>query len=575
MTVPPKNRLEGSLSPYLLMHVSNPVNWYPWGDEAFQEAKTLDLPVFLSIGYTACHWCHVMEQECFSDPEVASLLNTHFISIKVDREERPDIDQMYMVVCQMMTGSGGWPMSIFLSPNREPFYAATYIPKISRPGAVGMMDLIPYLADIWKNRRNDVNDVGSSVIRTVAQVSGPRSGDIFENVIHQAFKHLAEGYDPEYGGFSTSPKFPSIPQVLFLLRYYYRYSENKAWEMAEHTLWQMAVSGIRDHLDGGFHRYATDRAWKLPHFEKMLYDQALLAIAYCEGYRISHNPLFKTAGEGILDYVCTSLTDPEGGFWSSVDADIPEGEGAYYLWTIDQVTRILGEDDGTRFSAVYGLTQEGNVSGHGIAPGSNVLYPGRNPIDILKEQGLSSPEEWLTHALEKLRMGRKDRNSPVVDDKILTDWNGLMISALVQGYHTFENARYYNAAARGATFFLEKMIQPGGRLIHHCHHGKAGLQGMSGDYIFLASALLDLFQADGDMKWMNVIIQLMQQLDFRFWDSQEGGYYTSDADAADLPVRLMDLMDNALPSVNGMAALLLERLIRVTGNLGLFVSFSG
>lgn len=565
MTSPHKNQLEGSLSPYLLMHASNPVNWYPWGDEAFMEAQARDLFVFLSIGYAACHWCHVMEQECFSDPEVALLLNTHCISIKVDREERPDIDQMYMMASQLMTGSGGWPLSIFLTPNREPFYAATYIPKISRPGMVGMIDLIPYLADIWKNRRHEINDTGSNVIRAVTQVSMTRSGDPSKESIYQAFEYLVAGYDSLYGGFSISPKFPSVPQILFLFRYYHRYSARKAREMAEHTLIQMAVSGIRDPLDGGFFRYATDQAWKLPHFEKMLSDQALLAIAYCEGFRISHNPLFKTTAKGVLDYVCTSLTIKEGGFWSSMDADSPGGEGVYYLWTIDEVKQILGERDCTRFCAVYGLTPEGNVSGHGIASGSNVLHPGRDPITILQEQGIPYPEEWLTYARERLWKARKEKKAPAVDDKILTDWNGLMISALVQGYHTLECDQYYHVAVRAATCIL-KNLMPNSMLSHHWYHGRAGLHGMSGDYIFFAMALLDLFQADGDVKWMNAVIQLIHQLDFRFEDLEFGGYYTSDADGADLPVRLKDVMDNALPSINGMAALLMQRMACITGN---------
>ena len=547
------------------MHASNPVNWYPWGEEAFKEAQVRELPIFLSIGYAACHWCHVMEQECFSDSEVASLLNDNFISIKVDREERPDIDQMYMMVCQMMTGSGGWPMSIFLNSDREPFYATTYIPKYSRTGVIGMMDLIPYIGNIWKTRHSDVNDTGTNVIQAVTRISEPHPGDLSEGIIHQAFKQLAASYDPRFGGFSNSPKFPSVPQLFFLFRYYHRYSADKAWQMAEHTLRQMAVSGIRDHLDGGFHRYSTDRTWKLPHFEKMLYDQALLASVYCEAYRISHEPLFKTTAEGILDYVLNSLTDPEGGFWSSVDADSPGGEGVYYLWTAEEVMQILGEDDGPRFCKVYGIIPEGNISGHGIVPGSNVLHPGNNSIEILKEQGVVFPEVWLKNSLENLLKARSIRKIPAVDDKVLTDWNGLMISALVQGYNTFGSSRYYDAGVRAATFLVEKMIQPDGRLIHNWHKARTGLHGMSCDYLFLATALLDLFQADGDVKWMDIVTRLVHQMDFRFWDSQKGGYYISDTDAVDLPVRLMDTFDNALPSANGTAALLMQRLALVTG----------
>lgn len=566
MTTDRKNRLAGEKSPYLLMHASNPVNWYPWGDEAFQEAKERDLPVFLSIGYAACHWCHVMEQECFSDKTVAESLNNNFICIKVDREERPDIDQVYMTVCQIMTGTGGWPLSIFLNFDREPFYAATYIPKKGRQGMPGMMELIPYLSDIWKNHRGEVNNAGKKLINAVIQVTTHHPDDFSEKTIHDAYASLSAGFDATYGGFSKSPKFPSVPQIFFLLKYYHVFSQKKAWEMVEITLRQMALSGIRDHLDGGFHRYATDREWKLPHFEKMLYDQALLAMAYAQSYQISPEPLFQTTGTGILDYVCAYLTDPEGRFWSSIDADSQEGEGAYYLWNYDEVMAVLGNDDGRLFCELYGITREGNVSGHGIASGSNVLHPGKNPLIALNDRRVSSPETWLSRMQEKLLIARSRRSYPAIDDKILTDWNGLMISALVQGFLTFGKRTYYDAAVRAARALQRTIIREDGSIYHHWHRGNTGQPGMSGDYIFLSQAFLDLFQVDGDITWMTATNQLMHQVTMRFWNPEKGGYYHSANDATDLPVRLMDLPDGAIPSVNGAAALLLERLVRVTGD---------
>ncbi|MDD1724053.1 MAG: thioredoxin domain-containing protein, partial [Methanospirillum sp.] len=561
---PSRNRLADSLSPYLLMHANNPVDWYPWGDEAFREAKARDLPVFLSIGYAACHWCHVMEQECFSDPEVASLLNTHCISIKVDREERPDIDQIYLFVCQMMTGTGGWPLHLFLTPDREPFYAATYIPKTSSPGMVGMMDLVPYLADIWENQRDKVYEAGDRITREISRITRTHQGEFSETSIKKAYEHLASVYDPRYGGFGAAPKFPTVPRLFFLLRYYHCFSVDKAREMAEDTLRQIAVSGIRDPLDGGFHRYATDTAWKIPHFEKMLSDQALLAAVYGEAYRLSPSPLFKTAARGALDFVLATLSSPEGAFWSSVDADSHEGEGAYYLWTHDEILAILGEDTGELFCRVYGVTRNGTVS-HGIPAGRNVLHVGRDPLGILAETGISTPEEWLAETSGKLLDARKRRPAPAVDDKILTDWNGLAISALVQGYLAFGEERYYEAAARAAAFFLETMEKEDGELFHHWHRGRTGSVGMSGDYLFLSLALLDLFQADGDTRWIEAAGYLVRYLDKRFWDAEDGGYHVT-RDPGDLPVRLKDITDNALPSVNGSAAVLMERLYRITGD---------
>lgn len=458
-------------------------------------------------------------------------------------------------------------MTIFLSPDREPFYATTYLPKYSRPGMIGMMDLLPYISDIWKSRREEVNETGKKLIQAVKQVFTPTPADISEERNHDAYIYLAHQYDPEYGGFSTSPKFPSVTQILFLLRYYHHYSNNTAWSMAEHTLFKMAVSGIRDHLDGGFHRYATDRGWKLPHFEKMLYDQALLAIAYCEGYRISKNSLFKNTAEGILDYVILSLSDPRGAFYSSVDADSPKGEGAYYLWKQEEIMKILGNDDGRLFCTITGITPEGNVSGHGIPFGSNVLHPERDLHVALSEYGIASPGEWLARMQKKILSIRKERETPPIDDKILSDWNGLMISALVQGYITFRWTRYYQAAVHAATFILQNLIDERGRLLHSWFREKRGNPALSGDYIFLAKGLLDLFEADGDVKWLQSAIQLVQQVRSGFWDESDGGFYHSNSETTDLPVRLMDRMDGALPSVNGMASIVINRLFCLTGDI--------
>ncbi len=564
MNQPQKNRLAGSASPYLLMHADNPVDWYPWGDEAFEAARKRDCFVFLSIGYAACHWCHVMEKECFRDLEVAFLINASCIPVKVDREERPDIDQLYMTACQMMTGSGGWPLSVFLSPDKKPFFAATYIPKKSGPAGPGMMDLIPHLVTLWNEKRTEIAKAGNTIIEAAGSISNLIPGELSSEAVHLIYSNLTKSCDTRFGGFSRSIKFPEVPKILFLLCYSHRYRNENALLMAEKSLREMALRGIRDHLDGGFYRYATDREWKVPHFEKMLIDQALLVTAYLQASQISGDPLYKRTATGILDFVSAHLTSPDGGFYTSIDADTTDGEGAFYLWTKAEIQEILGEKDGTIFCSIFGVTQEGNCTGHGLPKRSNVLHPESDPKTVLQEHNLS--QDWLSSAKKILYTARSKREMPAVDEKICTDQNALMITAFVQGYETLGYDQYYTTANKAAQFLLQHMLMPDGSLLHHRYKNKPGSCGTSNDSIHLSLALLSLFSADGKRKWLDTVFQLIHELKNRFYDPQTGGFFITEDDKSDLPLRQKDITDSAYPSGNGMAAILFSRLYLLTGD---------
>ncbi|MBN1165779.1 MAG: thioredoxin domain-containing protein [Methanospirillaceae archaeon] len=564
MTSPHKNRLSGSASPYLLMHADNPVDWYPWGEEAFEAARNRDCFVFLSIGYTACHWCHVMEKECFRDLEVASLINDFCIPVKVDREERPDIDHLYMAACQMMTGSGGWPLSIFLSPDKKPFFAGTYIPKKSGPAGVGMMDLIPHLAILWKEKRSEIGTAGNTIIEAAGSISNLIPGNLSDEAVHLVFQDLTKSCDPRFGGFSRSPKFPEVPRILFLLCYSYQYRNENALLMAEKSLQEMALRGIRDHLDGGFYRYATDREWKVPHFEKMLIDQALLVTAYLQAYQISGDPLYQETATGILDFVSAHLTSPCGGFYTSIDADTTDGEGAFYLWTETEIREILGEKDGTIFCSLFGVTKDGNCTGHGLPPGSNVLHPESDPKKELQKQNI--PQEWLSSVKKMLYTARSKREKPAADEKICVDQNALMITAFIQGYQALGYDHYYKTAKKAAACLLLHHLLPDGRLLHHRYRDQPGSYGTSSDYIHLCLALLSLFSADGKRKWLDMVFQLIPELINLFSDPKTGGFFITGNDHSDLPLRQKDLSDSAYPSGNGMAAILFSRLSLLTGD---------
>lgn len=563
------NRLIHEQSPYLLQHAHNPVDWYPWGDEAHSQARELDRPLFLSIGYAACHWCHVMEQECFMDEEVAALLNNNFISMKVDREEYPEIDRIYMAVCQLMTGSGGWPLSVFLTPDLKPFYSATFIPKTSGRGMPGMLDLLPYLTKVWMEQREEVYDQGRRIFEALTGESRELSPELktgtynLINAAHNAFSSLARAYDAEYGGFGSAPKFPSITQIQFLLTYGEIFQVETAHKMALDTLLSISRGGIRDHIGYGFHRYATDRAWQIPHFEKMLYDQALNAIAYTQGWQITADPRMKRAATECLEYICTTLVQPGGGFASAEDADSPGGEGAFYLWSDAEMSEILTPEEYTLAKNLWGIRPEGNVPHtSGIPQGSNIIAADSRVSE--RGTGTSEIDPVFGTIREKLYKYREKRIHPRMDDKILTDWNGLAIEALSIAARVMDEPWMNSHAQKAATFIISEMATSDGHLYHRWRNGSAAITGTAQDYIFLASGLVQLFQATGEPDYLAQAIRITDLAMSLFLDEEKGSLYGVRKDDSHIPIRLRDEFDGPTPSANGQAFCLLKVLALIT-----------
>jgi uncharacterized protein YyaL (SSP411 family) len=565
------NRLAKEKSPYLLQHAENPVDWYPWGDEAFEKARSENKPIFLSIGYSTCHWCHVMEHESFEDPQVAALLNDAFVCIKVDREERPDIDNIYMTVCQMLTGSGGWPLTIFLTPDKQPFYAATYIPKHDRFGRPGMLEMIPRIQDLWRMRQTDVARSADEITRGLQQLSQGTPGDLLSGeTLKNGFDHLSQRFDRVFGGFGDAPKFPTPHQHLFLLRYWKRSGDPRALEMVEKSLQAMRLGGIYDHIGFGFHRYSTDREWLVPHFEKMLYDQALLIMAYIEAYQATDKEEYAEVARDIIAYVLRDMTDEEGGFYSAEDADSEGIEGKFYLWNQDELKGILGED-AELFFEIFNIEKSGNfieqIAGHRI--GENIIYRTK-PWGILgserkiEEQLFRSRIEPLR---EKLFEIREKRIHPLKDDKILTDWNGLMIAALAKAGAALQAPEYVNAAARAAKFILKKMRSEDGGLLHRYRLGEAALQANLDDYAFLIWGLFELYQTDFDVSFLSAAVEFNQYMLDHFWDEQNQGFFFTSNIGEQLLVRSKEVYDGAVPSGNSVAYYNLLRLARLTGNV--------
>ena len=559
MTPPRKNHLQHELSPYLLQHSENPVDWYPWGEEAFTRARELDRLIFLSIGYAACHWCHVMEKESFMDQEIAELLNARYIPVKVDREERPDIDRIYMTISQMMTGSGGWPLTIFLTPDLKPVYAATYIPPRSRGKTPGMLDILPHIATIWDERREEAGLAGDRVLEALKEsitASGDRKEGIddLEEIHRSAYSMLSSLHDRNHGGFGRAPKFPSISQITFLLQYGFTYHDDNAHEMALHTLSSMAYGGIRDQAGYGFHRYATDAAWNIPHFEKMLYDQAMNAIGYITAYQVSGDPLMRETALDCLRYMVQILQHQEGGFGSSEDADSNGEEGAFYLWDDDELRKTLG-DDHPAFSRVYTITSF-PLPGH---PGSGI-------ITRIQTHDTAVPlDEKITEIRKKLSEKRNLRPHPLMDDKVLTDWNGLAIEALAYASLMFDEPWILSAARRAAEFLLSTMMTPDGLLMHRWRKGRASIGGTAQDYIFASSGLTRLFQATGDPRYLKMALGIYEKADELFSDPENGGFFTTLKGDPSIPVRMKDEYDGAVPSVSGHAYQLLRTLAAITG----------
>lgn len=570
------NRLVHESSPYLRQHAGNPVDWYPWGEEALTKARIENKPIFLSIGYSACHWCHVMARESFADAGIAAFLNEHFVSIKVDREERPDIDAIYMTAVVAMTGNGGWPMSVFLTPDLKPFYGGTYYPPVDLPGRPGFGAILRGVAAAWKDRREEVVRSAHRLTQHVAEemtrhpgTDGPVTADL----IAGAVRDLKAAFDREHGGWGTAPKFPSSGAIAVLLRAYRRSGDELLLKMAAKTLDRMAEGGMYDHLGGGFHRYAVDAAWRVPHFEKMLYDNAQLAQAYLEAYQLTGAPRYRRVAQETLDYVLRDMQDPAGGFHSAEDADSEGEEGRFYLWTEQEILEALGAEEGRRFCAYYGVRPEGNLSSRETYHrGRNVLWVAGGKREEMgpigkKERsaaGGSAAREQLTGARERLLAVRNRRARPGRDDSVVTSWNALMVSALAQAAQVFDIPRYLQAAERAGRFLFETMM-PDGELRRTYGAGQSRGRGYLDDYAFTANAFVDLYEATFEVRWLALADRLVQGMIARFWDANSGTFYFTDKGHDDLLMRIKPTYDGAEPSGNSVAALALLRLGALTG----------
>ena len=553
------NRLADEQSPYLLQHANNPVDWYPWGEEAFKKAKELDRPIFLSIGYSTCHWCHVMEHESFEDDSVAKLLNDSFISIKVDREELPEIDHVYMSVCQAMTGGGGWPLTIVMTPAKEPFFAGTYFPKDKRGGRSGLFQILPMIADAWNSKRQDIMTSVGQVKNYLDQLNSKPAGNNFSTeLINRAYDQFRNGFDEEYGGFFRAPKFPSPHNLIFLMRYHHSFDNKIALDMATKTLKQMRLGGIYDHIGFGFHRYSTDRHWLVPHFEKMLYDQAMIAMAYTEAYHITGEDIFAQTAREIFTYVLRDMTASEGGFFSAEDADSEGEEGKFYIWTEQEIKEVLGEDYGKEFNDIFSITTPGNYRDESSGKETRLNIP------HLKNYNTNGSNEFES-AREKLFNIREKRIHPLKDDKILTDWNGLMIAALAKAAIVLDEPVYLDAAEKAAEFVLHS-ISKGERLLKRYRNGVAALDAHLDDYAFMAWGLLELYEATFATKYLSQSLDLMNIMVEDFWDDKNGGFFLGSDQSEKLIVRSKTAYDGAIPSGNSVAVMNMVKLTRITGN---------
>ncbi len=562
------NRLVDETSPYLLQHAHNPVDWYPWGEEAFERARGENKPVFLSIGYAACHWCHVMEHESFENEEIAAYLNEHYVSIKVDREERPDIDDIYMQAVQAMTGSGGWPMTVFLNNKREPFFGGTYFPPSEQYGRPGFMELIQGLNKVYREQPDKIAEAGSKLKQAISTDAISRAGSVETalswDLIAGAVSGLKSRYDGQHGGFGQAPKFPPSMALNLLLREWKRTGEVKLLEMVELTLQKMARGGMYDQLGKGFHRYSTDDIWLAPHFEKMLYDNALLAPVYFDAYLVTGNEFYKRIGREILDYTLDVMTHPEGGFYSTQDADSEGREGKYYIFEPDEVNEVLGEEDGQLFNEFYDINPGGNWhEGHG----SSILNVKVAMDDYAAHKGIE-PDQWrerLDAMRLKLLEVRKKRIPPLLDDKVLTSWNGLMIGAMARGTQVTGDPKYARAAEAAVGFMRAKMEEENGDLLHTWRNGEAKIQGFLEDYAFLTVGLIELYETVFDGQYLERADQLAARMIELLHDEKVGGFYTTDGRDGTIIVRLKDFYDGATPSGNSMA-------VHALGRLGLLLN---
>ncbi len=561
------NHLKDEKSPYLIQHAKNPVDWYPWGEEAFNKAKTEDKPIFLSIGYSTCHWCHVMAHESFEDYEVAELLNSVFVAVKVDREERPDIDSIYMTACQIMAGTGGWPLTIIMTPDKKPFFAGTYFPRESGFETIGLKDLILNVRDIWKDKREEIDSSGEQIITAMSELSKPGTKeDLNEDILNITYNELSNVFDEENGGFGDFTKFPTPHNFMFLLRYWKRTGNKNALHMIEKTLHSMAKGGIYDHLGFGFHRYSVDKNWLVPHFEKMLYDQALIAMAYTEVYQATGNSSYKKTAEDILKYAIRDMKSPKGAFYSAEDADSEGVEGKFYLWTKEEIFNVLEPDQAKLVSMLYDVKEDGNFNDpYSQNTNKNILHRKYKNKELADKLGLKKPEleKQIESARIKLYNSREKRIHPHKDDKILTDWNGLMIASLAKASQVFNNEVYSSAAMEAVSFIFENDYN-NGCLLHRYRKGEANIKGNLDDYSFMIWGLLELYGAVFDIKYLNAAIELNQIIIEHFWDDENGGFYFTADDSEMVLMREKKTYDNATPSGNSIELMNLIKIARLT-----------
>ncbi len=574
------NRLSIEKSPYLQQHASNPVDWFPWGDEAFAKAKAEKKPIILSIGYSTCHWCHVMERESFENESTASIMNEYFVNIKVDREERPDVDKVYMSAVQAMAGQGGWPLSVFLTPDLKPFYGGTYFPPEDGHGRPGFPSLLRRINDVWQREREDVIHSGDELTKQLQHRSfiDSRNTVIDETILTRTYHQLAAGYDPKFSGFGSGMKFPRPVIFNFLFRYYHRTKNQDALKMSLTTLMAMASGGMYDHLGGGFHRYSVDAQWRTPHFEKMLYDQAQLINSYLDAYQITHDEFFATIARETLEYVVRNMTSTQGGFYSAEDADSADPdhrdgmkEGAFYVWEKSEIDNVLTPDEATVFCHYYSVVETGNVLSdpHQEFVGKNILF---NPFTIEQtaEQltlNVDAAKQLLASARKKMFERREHRARPLRDDKILASWNGLMIGAFARASRILNNNRYAVAASNAASFLLSKMYDAEKKILRRRYRdGEVKNDAHLDDYSFLISGLTDLYQATFDLRWLIWAEELMGVTITLFWDSAEGGFYDTSGKDPSILVRTKEAYDGAEPTGNSVAAMNLLQLYRYTND---------
>lgn len=556
------NRLINEVSPYLLQHAYNPVDWHPWGEEALEKAKREDKPVLLSIGYSACHWCHVMAHESFENKEIADIMNEFFVNIKVDREEMPDLDEIYMGAVQIMGGQTGWPLNVFLTPDLLPFYGGTYFPPKDKGGMPGFSRVLLRIAEFYKSNKEDIQKNSSNLVNKLEDVFQIKSkeGELSQKHIDIAIRDIKRAFDPINGGFGGAPKFPNSMKLSLLLRHWSHIQDPSALHMVILTLEKMAKGGIYDQLGGGFHRYSVDEHWLIPHFEKMLYDNALMAQVYLDSYQATQLPLFRQVAEEILEYVLREMTHPEGGFYSTQDADTEGEEGKYYLWSHEEIANVVGQDEGRILSRYFGITPFGNFE-----EGKNILHLpiGIDVIAELEKAIVPDVEKIILEGKIKLFDARNKRTLPNRDEKIITAWNGLMLSAFSVAARCLSNPQYLEVAARNAAF-LKKYLFKNGRLHHMIKDGNLKHLAFSDDYIFLINALIDLYEASFDHSWIEWAEKLIENLNRSFWDSLSGGYYYTGSEHNQLIWRSKSPFDNVVPSSNSMAALALLRLYNIT-----------